>query len=87
MNTPTVRKSDIERKRINAWLVKRYGDGVLNHPVFAKPYPQVEVEGLQEVTDRSIISIKSEQTFAREVAGTKRAGQFIIDGGGKQSPK
>jgi hypothetical protein len=30
---------------------------------------------------------ESEHTFARAVAGTERAGQFIIDGGGKQSPK
>jgi hypothetical protein len=26
---------------------------------------------------------ESEHTFAREVAGTKKVGQFIIDGGGK----
>ena len=56
---PTVRISDVERKRINAWLVKRYGDGVLNHPVFVNPNPQVEVEGLPEVTDQSISSTES----------------------------
>jgi len=67
---PTVRISDVERKRINAWLVKRYGDGVLNHPVFDNvsvrlpngmpdSNPQVEVEGLPEVTDQSISSTES----------------------------
>lgn len=49
----------VKRKRINAWLVKRYGEGVLNHPVFANTNPQVEVEGLPEVTDQSISSTES----------------------------
>lgn len=48
-----------ERAKRNAWLVRRYGEGVLNHPVFVNSNPQVEVEGLPEVTDQSISSTES----------------------------
>lgn len=58
MKIPDYLSADDRAKR-NAWLVKRYGEGVLNHPVFVNPNPQVEVEGLPEVTDQSISSTES----------------------------
>jgi hypothetical protein len=59
-------------------LIAKYGEDILSHPVFGDRH-----ELSHKLTREQVFG---EQTFAREVAGSERAGQFIIDGGGKESP-
>jgi hypothetical protein len=63
-------------------LIAKYGEDILSHPVFGDRH-----ELAHKLMGEQTFGPESEHTFARAVAGTERAGQFIIDGGGKQSPK
>jgi hypothetical protein len=69
-------------KSLRETLIDRYGEDVLAHPVFGEQH-----ELLHKVTREQMFGPESEQTFARQVAGSEKAGQLFIDGGGKQSPK
>lgn len=69
-------------KSLREVLIAKYGEDILSHPVFG-----VHHERMHQVEREQMFGPESEHTFAREVAGSERAGQFIIDGGGKQSPK
>jgi hypothetical protein len=69
-------------KSLRETLIDKYGEDILSHPVFGDRH-----EMAHQVKREHMFGPESEQMFAREVAGSERAGQFIIDGGGKQSPK
>jgi hypothetical protein len=77
-------------KSLRETLVDRYGEDILSHPVFGdgQHFHELahQVEQREHMFGEQAFGPESEQTFAREVAGSERAGQFIIDGGGKQSP-
>ena len=68
-------------KSLRETLIDRYGEDILSHPVFGDRH-----ELAHQVEREHMFGPESEQTFAKQVAGSERAGQFIIDGGGKQSP-
>jgi hypothetical protein len=68
-------------KSLREVLIAKYGEDILSHPVFGDHH-----ERMHQVEREHTFGPESEHTFAREVAGSERAGQFIIDGGGKQSP-
>lgn len=80
-------------KSLRETLIAKYGEDILSHPVFGEFHElshQVEQRehmfGEQTFGPEGehMFGPESEHTFARHMAGSKLAGQFIIDGGGKQ---
>lgn len=67
-------------------LIAKYGEDILSHPVFGDRHELLHKLKREQVFGEHTFGPGSEHTFAREVAGSERAGQFIIDGGGKESP-
>ena len=78
-------------KSLRETLIDKYGEDILSHPVFGDGQHIHElahqVEQREHMFGEQTFGPESKHTFARQVAGSKLAGQFIIDGGGKQSPK
>jgi hypothetical protein len=75
-------------KSLRETLIDKYGEDILSHPVFGDRHEMAhQVEQREHMFGEQAFGFWAELVFAREVAGSERAGQFIIDGGGKQSPK
>ena len=86
-------------KSLRETLIDKYGEDILSHPVFGDGQHFHELAHQVEQREHMFgeqmfgpegehtFGPESKHTFARQVAGSKLAGQFIIDGGGKQSPK
>ena len=70
-------------KSLRETLIDKYGEDILSHPVFGDRHELAHKLMGEQTFGEHTFGPSSEQTFAREVAGTKKAGQFIIDGGGK----
>jgi hypothetical protein len=73
-------------KSLRETLIDKYGEDILSHPVFGDRHEMAHQVKREHMFGEQTFGPESEQTFAREVAGSERAGQFIIDGGGKESP-
>ena len=70
-------------KSLRETLIDKYGEDILSHPVFGDQHELSHKLTREHMFGEQAFGPESEHTFAREVAGTKKAGQFIIDGGGK----
>jgi hypothetical protein len=74
-------------KSLRETLIDKYGEDILSHPVFGDGQHLHEmahqVKQREHMFGEQMFGPESEHTFAREVDGTKKASQFIIDGGGK----